>query len=286
MSASSEQGRSPSRSERSEDDAQVTRGHVSRVRWLPASVNVGALAERLLRDHGAKCSVYEHQHGREVVARLCGKCWEPICMRGQMGKGEAWFRLDMLVQCRRCRWCLHQRRRMWVARAMREIASSGRTWMVTLTVQPFWRYNHVANARAEAGHQWAGMSKTARKRAELEKLLATFSLWMKRFRMRSVRRAGADERPKPKIKFVAVAEEHPSSGEWHLHVLIHEKQGQIREEDIRHTWWPVGFAHAKLVKQAIRGALYVCWYISKSEHNARLRSSMRYGAVEDGLNAA
>lgn len=247
---------------------------VSRVRFIRTTDGPARRAERLLA--AGRASLTRSEDATHVVADYRGRCVDPWCLREVTGAVQERFVCDVIVRCRRCRPCLRQRKREWIARALVECERAERTWFVTLTIRPEWRYRLSAMAQAADGDGWHRRTDAARHRLRLMQLLALHTVWMKRLRMRGVRRAGAEGRPAPKVRYLCVAEQHPSSGEWHLHVLVHERGGQLRESDIRHTWGGYGFARAKLVRQGIRAAVYVASYLEADASN-RQRASLRYG---------
>jgi hypothetical protein len=249
--------------------------HLSRVRFVRTEDGPAVRAARYLE--AGRADVWRSDHETHVEASFAGQCRAPITMRETQGEVMERFTTDLIVRCRHCDWCLRQRRKEWTARALREMALLGdkRTWFVTLTVQPSWRFKHQALARTRHAEHWDYMSQKARANAGLNELGATVTTWLKRFRKRSERRAGAEDRAKPRIRFVAAFEEH-EDGEWHCHMLCHEAEGQVREQDFRTTWWPVGFAQATLVKSKSRAAFYVAKYLAY-DGPRRIRASLRYG---------
>jgi len=258
--------------------------HMSRVRFVRTAAGPAVRAAALLRQ--GKARVEDTTHGRHIVADFRGRCTDPWTLREVQGSGDSWLCTDVIVRCRKCTRCLKQRSREWIVRCIREMNLAPRTWFVTLTVKPDWRYKHVAMARARNVEHWDYLTDEQKHRKQMEELSRTITVWLKRFRMRSVRRAGADGRETPRIRYFVCLEEHPTSGEWHAHLLCHERAGQVREEDFRATWWPIGFAQAKLVRHPTRAAFYVAKYLSDSSGN-RQRSSLKYGlAVSQPLKAA
>lgn len=251
---------------------------VSRVRVVRPEGGAAAWAQRLGAKHPFEVANTENQ--RVVTFNLARSCQDPLVMRAVQGSVRAGDQMvtDVKVRCRRCAACLQARRREWVARTMGEFAIMGprRTWFVTLTVQPAWRHRHQAAARAWYGPGWDSLPREKQRALELRALSATVTGWLKRFRISSEREARAEAREAPKIRYVMAFEEHPTSGEWHCHVLVHEVSGQVRERTFRASWWPVGFAQAKLVKSATRAAFYVSWYL-EGHPGTRMRASIRYG---------
>lgn len=250
---------------------------VSRVRAVRTAEGPAPRASRYIA--AGRADLWRGEDETHVVASYAGQCRAPITMRETQGEVQERFTTDLVVRCRKCAWCLRQRRREWTARALREMAILGerRTWFVTLTVQPAWRYKHVAMARAFHSEHWDYMSEEARSDAALDMFGRTVTLWFKRMRKRActVARLAKPRKPVPRLRFVCAFEQH-EDGEWHVHALVHEVQGQVGERELRTTWWPVGFAEATLVKSRARAAFYVAKYLAY-EGPKRLRASLGYG---------
>lgn len=255
----------------------MTQPPVSRVRAVRPDGGPAAWAVRLSERHPFVRE--ETERGRTVTFRLSSGCTQPVMLRAYQGEAESWLATEVLVRCRKCAACLQARRREWVARALREFAALGdrRTWFVTLTVSPDWRYRHSAMAAARHGPPFHDYPLEKKRLLALMELSKTVTVWLKRFRITSERLAVAEGRERPRIRYLMAFEEHPTSGEWHVHLLVHEVSGQVRERTFRETWWPVGFAQAKLVKKAAGAALYVSWYL-EGHPGTRMRASLRYGA--------
>lgn len=170
------------------------------------------------------------------------------------------------ARCRKCRPCLLHRRREWIARALKETAATkGRTWFVTLTLDP--KVHAVHFVRACKAAPWA---KTAKPEALFRLRCAEFgkdiTRWLKR-----VRKAGAD------IRYMLVFEPH-ESGLPHAHLLIHEPSPDkpATKRLLEGQWRQHGFASAKLIDSRPRAAFYIAKYISKIA-DTKIRASVAYG---------
>lgn len=235
------------------------------------------------------------------VARFDGRCTAPITMR-QVDKpnrialpgrpyGSA-FTTDTVVRCRKCESCLRWRRARWASRMVAENVTSGRTWFVTLTMKDDALYRCVARSRLREGYEDA--SPARQDQMVFWEFGAEVTKFLKRLRKNATARArrpwkevfdplkgqlvrvAREPEADPRIKYVLVFEHGSEGGRHHCHLLIHEKQGRILEQEVREAWSPLGFAEAKLVRHADRAGWYAAKYLAKSL-GVRVRSSLRYG---------
>lgn len=185
-------------------------------------------------------------------------------------------RIELKARCRRCDSCLKAKNAFWKMLAIREIEAAPRTWFVTLTFTADQQFRADVAARSrltEAGITEPTNAELFRER--FNALSPEVTKWLKRVRK------GQKERGWHPLSFryLMVAEEHKSSFP-HVHLLIHELNGQtIVKRRLRETWLK-GFSHARLVPVGTGGvhrdAAYVCKYITKSML-ARVRASHHYG---------
>lgn len=186
---------------------------------------------------------------------LSGRCHSPVWV-GLQGRPSAavprgpYISTDLWVRCRKCDWCMRQRRMMWARRAQIEIRSSLRTWFCTLTFRPEVHYllgirgtDHVAEAAKEV------------------------TKYLKRLR----KETGA------RFRYMLVVEKH-QNGLPHFHMLLHEIGVPVRHEVLRRQWEQNGFGTWKLVEDQ-RAAWYCAKYLGKTAE-ARVRASIRYGEPE------
>lgn len=181
--------------------------------------------------------------------------------------------VDIAVRCRKCPACLKARAALWRGRMVAETASANRTWFITLTVDPA-RQSYCRNvaraAIAEQGLIWDRLEPDDRFNQQCKPLVAEFQRFMKRLRKRS----GAS------VRYCLVVERH-KSGDPHLHLLLHEREGVARWRDIDAAWaW--GFHKSNLVQaeDARAAANYAAKYLTKSAAN-RIRASRHYGGTAD-----
>lgn len=175
--------------------------------------------------------------------------------------------MRMQLRCRKCRNCRRSNQVNWINRAGVELATSARTWMVTLTYGPTMRAAFAAKARevapdGEGSPEWRGAILDAASRA--------LTLWLKRLRKITGSR---------KVRYLASVEFH-RDGTPHFHLLVHEVAGAILWRDFERASRGEGFLRAKLVKgSALEAARYVVKYLTKDEQVARVRASLHYGKL-------
>lgn len=181
--------------------------------------------------------------------------------------------VDIAVRCRKCPACLKARAALWRRRMVAETASANRTWFITLTVDPA-RQSYCRNlaraAIAEQGLWFDNLAPDDRFNQQCKPLIEEYQRFMKRLRKRS----GAS------VRYCLVVERH-KSGDPHLHLLLHEVEGNVRWRDIDGCWtW--GFHKSNLVQaeDAQAAANYAAKYLTKSAAN-RIRASRHYGTTAD-----
>lgn len=185
---------------------------------------------------------------------------------------EAW------VKCRRCGWCLKQRRKQWAMRAMNEHSLGQRSWMCTFTLSP---ELHWLWSRGSTNVEEAFQLISKRVSGELTK-------WLKRIRFAS----GA------RLRYMIVTEKHAKklAGLPHWHMLLTERTGSVTWEELafrhectcetkcevvhnekhrRGLQWNHGHSDFGLVKPDDNPA-YATKYLTKSA-DAKIRASVRYG---------
>lgn len=163
---------------------------------------------------------------------------------------------------------------------MDEIVTNERTWFVTLTLTPE-HQARVTMLAARKDRRFDGLTEGEQFALRAEILGPELTKWLKRLRATAQRRADAQGQPRPKIRYLWVFEAH-KNGLPHVHALVHQVKGagMVTYRDIVDTW-PMGFAHAKLVDDPLKGARYVAKYITKAAM-ARIRASQRYGNYGNG----
>lgn len=168
--------------------------------------------------------------------------------------------LRILRPCRKCPVCLENRRKFWAQRARYEVNRSPRTWFVTLTINPQWRF--IFSCRAKSTDYFASYG-------EISKEVTKF--------FKRLRKAGHV------FKYMMVAEAH-KDGYPHIHLLVHEVSQPIPKREIERQW-NYGFTKVKLVKNQA-AAYYVAKYLAK-DMRTRVRASQHYGeelTVGQGLS--
>lgn len=170
-----------------------------------------------------------------------------------------------------CEYCQQAKAALWTGRAASEFKNSARTWFGTLTLRPSAQHRLVSAARhrlAAGGTDYDALSVKEQFSERLVELGAELTRYLKRVREES----GAP------LRYLVVAEQH-LSGDPHLHILVHEQNGDlpVRERTLAKQW-ALGFTKFRLATDS-RAAAYVCKYISKSML-ARVRASIRYGSSE------
>lgn len=179
-----------------------------------------------------------------------GWCETPLPLYPQYIAGLGRWLL-YIVPCRRCNGCRRSKQRDWSNRALREIASSERTWLVTFTLGP--------EARS------ALRADLATSRDEMNRLSRNLSGLFDRLRHSHA------------CRYMCVRENH-KDGTPHWHALIHERGRKLRYRQLRQQWG-LGFFHAHLVGKGI-GSVDACRYVSKYTTKAnigRIRCSRAYG---------
>lgn len=216
------------------------------------------------------------------TARFHGRCERPLVMRQQdMDEGLVAFTTDTWVRCRRCSACLRYRRAQWAGRIIAENVQASRSWFVTLTYKPgvMEHFDMIAAAkyRQAEGKPWREAALNIRATWFMRELATPVQLWLKRVRKRATARAKMNGEVTPRLRYVLIFEYGAENGRPHAHLVVHEAQGRVLEEELREEWSVNGFAQAKLLKHADRGAWYAAKYLAKALE-VRVRASLRYGA--------
>ena len=177
--------------------------------------------------------------------------------------------LTVHARCRQCDNCLAHRRRLWMARALDELAAASRTWFGTLTVAPAERVRlkYLAERRRlRAGNESvSSLDHSEQYRLFADALGQEVTKWLKRIR-------GVASGP---LRYLLVFEAH-KDGFPHVHLLLHEQGEPISKRTLEEQW-RIGFSHWRLVNSGDpRSAWYVCKYLAK-DALTRVRASGRYG---------
>lgn len=179
-----------------------------------------------------------------------GWCESPLPLYPRYAPGLGRWLL-LIVPCRRCSGCRRSKQRDWANRALTEIASSERTWLVTFTLGN--------EARAEL------RSASSDQNEVLGRFSRNLSALFDRLRHSHA------------CRYMCVRENH-KDGTPHWHALIHEGARKLRYRDLRRQW-ALGFFHAKLVGKGV-GSSDACRYVAKYTTKAdvgRIRASRAYG---------
>jgi len=174
------------------------------------------------------------------------------------------------VRCRKCIRCLWAKRRLWTAKAIAEVRSANRTWLVTLTCD-----GHRRTWARFAAEKWCNTARSetfnAMSEADRTKALAKFispevTRWLKRVRKSS----GVP------LRYLLVVEPH-KDGFPHYHLLVHEPSAPVTKRELQGAWkW--GFSNARLLEQGdVKGTQYACKYLTKAVQT-RVRASRQYGS--------
>jgi hypothetical protein len=175
-------------------------------------------------------------------------------------------------RCRRCPGCLEQRRRLWIARTLREAqACPGRAWFVTLTSGPEHREWLERKAQLLAWRSGAEFSRDPFRWRALA-WRPELSLYLKRVRK------GVGRLHRPRLRFLAVVEPHKDEvAHAHLLVFEHSPDAPVSERLLTGRWAPRGHCVAKLCSAS--AAAYVSKYLAKDQR-ASVQASCRFGQVE------
>lgn len=179
------------------------------------------------------------------------------------------------ARCRRCPTCLAYKRKMWTARAMRELQFAQRTWFGTITLNPAARFRLANEARQtcrKSGVDYDAQDTDTQFRDVVRMLNTRVTRWLKRVR----------EESEASLRYLLVVERH-RDGSPHLHCLVHERPGSVPVSGrvLSRQWSELGFTQFRLVKAGPdqppgRVAYYVCKYLAK-DPLSRIRASLAYG---------
>lgn len=159
----------------------------------------------------------------------------------------------MGVPCRKCLPCRLQRRRVWIARSIREVrcasAAGAKAWFLTLTF--------------------------AKKPEQASEVVDETQKYFKRLRKRN---------PGKYIRYVCVTEQGERFGRFHAHALLYS---DLSERDIRLPW-VAGFSKVKRIPVVWNGdrldddsfkmLAYVAGYTT-GDIEFPIRASLRYGKL-------
>lgn len=178
------------------------------------------------------------------------------------------LRLILTARCRRCEWCLKQRRNLWWLRARAEYEAASRTWFGTMTLNPDMHYRVQSIVDLDLKSQGIDIDALSvdEQFAERHRVV---SRWITKYLKRVRKQSGA------RLRYMLVAEPH-KSGLPHYHCLIHEASPDdvVTERLLRKTW-KYGHSKFKLVESKAAAA-YVTKYLTKTA-TVRVRASLRYG---------
>lgn len=184
------------------------------------------------------------------------------------------------LPCRHCSKCLFVRAEQWTERAIKECATWGRTWFVTLTLNPAWQtkvfMDEMAyrNSRGWRDTDFDQLGDEFTLRAIGAGKLLTKYLKHVRKPLAVAHGLKTPER-EIRLRYLSVFERH-ESGLPHMHLLMHEAGGKLTYDRICGRWLRYGFASAELVRSPKDAAWYVCKYITK-DALCRIRASQNYG---------
>lgn len=219
------------------------------------------LTEERSKDRGtrklaAKLALRGHQvTASEVVDTTQPYCDDPVHVHRSIRAGglDRSLAVTAYRPCRRCSKCLQFRAMQWRERAMAEIESAPRTWMVTLTFSPV----HLAGILAECGGDHSPRAIDAAAYRHVQR-------FFKRIRKTTRQR----------FRYFAVFERGEETGRAHYHVLMHEIGRPISKAMIERQWR--SHVHCRLVASTRGAASYVSKYATKSL-DVRVRASSHYG---------
>lgn len=212
---------------------------------------------------------------RQIQWSLSGGCVNPPTVKlwskvsSFMSKTPQPYSVEMEVRCRKCGWCLLQRRHMWAHRAVEEYTHSVRTWFGTLTLSPENHFRALTRARSQELRRspvpWDDLAPQAQFCALVREHGHDLTNFVKRVRKNS----GAP------MRYLIVAEAH-KTGLPHFHMLVHEADFMLPvRKAVLKAAWSQGFTKWTLVNDP-RAASYVCKYLAK-DALTRVRASVRYG---------
>jgi len=213
---------------------------------------------------------------RQIEWNLAGGCVNPPTVKlwskvsAYMSRTVKPYSVEMTVRCRKCGWCLMQRRHLWAHRAIEEYNRSARTWFGTLTLHPESHFRALTRARSQdlqrSSVPWDDLSPQDKFCALVKEHGRELTLFVKRVRKNS----GAP------MRYLMVAEAH-KSGLPHFHILVNEADFMLPvRKAVLKAAWSEGFTRWSLVSDP-RAAAYVCKYLAK-DALTRVRASARYGS--------
>lgn len=136
------------------------------------------------------------------------------------------MQLEVRTRCRKCASCLRRRSLYWTGRAVEEYFRWPRTYFGTFTMSP--EQHMLLDARATLRLAKGRVDFAALSPAEIFKERASeFGLELQRFLKRL--RKGDGEHPKPRLRYLLIAERHDSEqtsavmrDRPHYHMMLHE----------------------------------------------------------------
>lgn len=223
-------------------------------------------------EHGVQPAFWQDRGTvrRLVEWDLSGSCQDPVPVElysrvsARHNSGRRPMTVILETRCRKCMWCLQQRRSFWTMRALDEYRASSRTWFLTLTLDPHNQWIAECTARSER-ENFDDLAPPQKFAALVQVVGRELTRFVKRVRKNS----------RARIRYLLVAEAH-QNGRPHFHMLIHEldKEAPVRKQVIKDAW-RFGFSKSTLVNDP-RGAVYLCKYLSK-DARTRVRASFKYG---------
>lgn len=185
------------------------------------------------------------------------------------------FFVDLETRCRKCVSCLAYRQGQWTRRATSEIAfGAGRTWMLTLTVSPHWRFHAKAQASVLARSRGIADLESEDRETQFRYIAKVMGPWITKYLKRVRKEYAGDDYP-ARFRYMIIAEPH-KNGFPHFHALLHEADAGRPITYRRLARWSWGHIKAKLAWSAPEASGYLAKYLAKAMLT-RVRASKFYG---------
>ena len=227
-------------------------------------------------------------------------------LSGGPGKQLTHLCVELEVRCRRCGNCRRHRARDWASRGRAELGAAKRSWHATLTIAPTPMARAVAKAQlicSKRGEDYEALELQDQCTRVHDALQPEITKFLKRLRKNSrdwfwhtckngKRKKRYIPNTEAKLRYLCVMEPH--TGEWyaaqgkkrdqgshyykpHYHILIHEVEGNVTNDEIEDAWWLGQVRRCRVVEEDDpRPAGYVTSYLTKTM-GARVRASIGYG---------
>lgn len=164
---------------------------------------------------------------------------------------------------------------MWTLRGRSELATAGRAWFGTLTINPDHRLVMRERARVRlrsGGTDMDGLSSDDAWSEIAREVGAEVTKYLKRIRKESKVRG---------IRQLVVTEEH-EDGFPHIHAVLFEplsQRGELKKKTLD-SQWKLGFTHWRLLTTPAQIA-YATKYVAKTRAGrTRVRASVRFGRCQ------